>query len=129
MESLFQKELQFERAFVRAGGTLVAGIDPTGYGAAIPGYGDQREIELLVEAGFTPVEAIQIGTSNGAKLLGEFERLGSLTPGKYADLVVVRGDPSRNIADIRNVVTVYKSGVGYDPVKLTDAVKGRLGLQ
>jgi predicted amidohydrolase YtcJ len=129
MESLFQKELQFEKAFVKAGGLLVAGIDPTGYGAAIPGYGDQRQVELLVEAGFTPVEAIQIGTSNGAKLLGEAERLGTISPGKLADLVVVRGDPSKNIQDIRNVVTVFKGGVGYDPVKLIDAVKGRLGLQ
>src|SRR5688500_9599230 len=129
MAKLFRKEMDFEYAFAKAGGTLVAGIDPTGYGAAIPGYGDQRQVELLVEAGFTPVEAIQIATLNGAKLLGEAERIGSIAPGKVADLVVVRGNPAQRIMDIRNVVTVFKDGVGYDSVKLLDAVKGRLGLQ
>lgn len=129
MEKLFKLELEFEHAFARAGGLLVAGIDPTGYGAAIPGYGDQREVELLVEAGFSPVEAIQIGTANGAKLLGESERFGTITRGKFADLVVIRGDPSRNIQDIRNVVTVFKEGVGYDSAKLLESVKGRLGMQ
>ena len=129
MESLFKKELDFERAFVKAGGLLVAGIDPTGYGAAVPGFGDQREVELLVEAGFTPLEAIQIATSNGAKLLGQQDHFGTITPGKQADLLVIKGDPSRNIQDIRNLVTVFKDGVGYDSAKLLDAVKGRLGLQ
>jgi imidazolonepropionase-like amidohydrolase len=129
MAKLFRKEMDFEYAFAKAGGTLVAGIDPTGYGAAIPGYGDQRQVELLVEAGFTPVEAIQIATLNGAKLLGEADRIGSIAPGKAADLVVVRGNPAQRIMDIRNVVTVFKDGVGYDSVKLLDAVNGRLGLQ
>jgi imidazolonepropionase-like amidohydrolase len=129
MEKLFKKEQDFEFAFVKAGGMLVAGIDPTGYGAAIPGYGDQRQVELLVESGFTPVQAIQIATSNGAKLLGELDRFGTISTGKLADLVVIRGDPSRNIQDIRNVVTVFKEGVGYDSAKLLESVKGRLGMQ
>ena len=129
MEKLFKKEQDFEFAFVKAGGMLVAGIDPTGYGAAIPGYGDQRQVELLVETGFTPVQAIQIATSNGAKLLGELDRFGTITSGKLADLLVIRGDPSRNIQDIRNVVTVFKEGIGYDSAKLLESVKGRLGMQ
>jgi len=108
---------------------LVAGIDPTGYGAAVPGYGDQREVELLVEAGFTPPEAIQIATANGAKLLEELDHFGTIATGKQADLLVIKGDPSRNIQDIRNLVTVFRNGVGYDSAKLLEAVRGRLGLQ
>ena len=74
--------MEFERAFVKAGGLLLAGPDPTGYGGVLQGFGDQREIQLLVEAGFTPVEAIKIATYNGAQYLGELQRIGTLAPGK-----------------------------------------------
>ena len=127
--ALFKKELQFERAFAKAGGLLLAGLDPTGYGGVIAGFGDQREIELLVEAGFTPVEAIHIATSNGAQFLGELDRIGTLAPGKDADIVVVNGDPSTTIADIEKVETVFKDGVGYDSAKLIDSVRGLVGLR
>ena len=125
---LFPKALALERAFVRAGGLLVAGTDPTGSGGVIPGYSNQRQIELLVEAGFTPLEAIQIGTLNGAKYLGRDARIGSIAVGKQADLVVVAGDPSTTIADVRKVETVFKRGVGFDPAKLIASVTGRVGL-
>ena len=111
----------------RRGGLLIAGPDPTGNGGVIPGFGDQREIELLVEAGFTPVEAIRIATLNGATYLGLADRIGSIAPGKNADLVVIRGNPVANIADIEKVETVFKDGVGYDSAKLLDSVKGRFG--
>jgi len=127
--ALFAKELQFEHDFAEAGGLLLAGLDPTGYGGVIPGFGDQREIELLVEAGFTPVEAIRIATSNGALYLGELERIGTLTTGKNADIVVIRGDPGTNIADIERVEIVFKDGVGYDSAKLIDSVRGLVGLR
>jgi imidazolonepropionase-like amidohydrolase len=120
--------MALELAFVRAGGLLIAGTDPTGGGGVIPGYSNQRQLELLVEAGFTPLEAITIGTLNGAKYLGRDARIGSIAVGKQADLVVVDGDPSTTIADVRKVVTVFKQGVGFDPAKLIDAVKGRVGL-
>jgi len=126
--TLFAKDMRMERAFVKAGGMLVAGTDPTGSGGVVPGYADQRQIELLVEAGFTPVEAIQIGTLNGAKFLGRDARTGSIARGKQADLVVVAGDPSTTIADVRRVETVFKSGVGYDPAKLVDSVRGQVGI-
>ena len=129
MNELFRTEMEFEREFVKAGGHLVVGVDPTGYGGAVPGYGDQRNLELLVEAGFTPVEAIKIATSNGASLLGESQRFGSVEPGKLADLVVIRGNPAANIADVRNVVTVFKDGIGYDSVKLLQSVNGNVGLR
>jgi len=126
--SLFPKEMALERAFARAGGMLVAGTDPTGYGGVIPGAGNIREIELLVEAGFTPVEAIRIATLNGAQYLGRDGQIGSLAAGKQADMVVVTGDPSTNIAAAGNVETVFKKGVGYSPVRLVDSVRGRVGL-
>ncbi|HXA38442.1 MAG TPA: amidohydrolase family protein [Phenylobacterium sp.] len=123
----FQNDLGLERKFVAAGGLLIAGPDPTGNGGVIPGFGDQREVELLVEAGFTPVEAIKIATLNGATYLGLADRIGSIAPGKDADLVVVKGDPSKAIADIENVEIVFKDGVGYDAPKLLESVKGRYG--
>src|SRR5437773_10736969 len=113
------KELGFGDAFARAGGLLLAGLDPTGMGGVIAGFGDQREVELLVEAGFTPLEAIHIASYNGAQYLGELDRIGTIAAGKQADLVVIKGDPSKKIEDIENVEIVFKDGVGYDPAKLT----------
>ncbi len=124
---LWANELGLERAFVAAGGLLLAGPDPTGGGQVLPGFGDQRAIELLVEAGFTPLEAIRIGTLNGATYLGLAGRIGSIAVGKDADLVLVSGDPSVKITDIENVDTVFKDGVGYDPVALLASVRGRYG--
>jgi hypothetical protein len=124
---LLRREMDLERAFVAAGGLLIAGPDPVGIGGLLPGFGDQREIELLVEAGFTPVQAIRIATLNGAIYLGRQDRIGSVAVGKNADLVVVQGDPAARIADIENVEIVFKDGIGYDPKKLLDAAKGRYG--
>ena len=129
MTALMRKEMDFEVAFAKAGGLLLAGPDPTGNGGVLPGFGDQREIELLVEAGFTPAQAIQIGTENGATYLGQRDRIGTLAPGKQADLVLIKGDPSSNIADIENVETVFKAGVGYDSKKLIDSVRGQVGIR
>ena len=125
---LFPKALALERAFVRAGGTLIAGTDPTGAGGVIPGYANQRQIELLVEAGFTPLEAIRIGTLNGAMYLGREKSIGSIVAGKQADLIVIAGDPSAAIADLRKVELVFRRGVGFDPAKLVASVAGKVGL-
>ncbi|MFL6786468.1 MAG: amidohydrolase family protein [Sphingomicrobium sp.] len=123
----FRNDLGLERQFVAAGGLLLAGPDPTGNGGVIPGFGDLRELELLVEAGFTPVEAIRIATMNGATYLGLADRIGSIAMGKNADLVIVKGNPASNIADVENVIAVFKDGVGYDSAKLLDSVKERYG--
>jgi imidazolonepropionase-like amidohydrolase len=123
-----RKEMEFEYAFVKAGGLLMAGADPTGNGGALAGFADQRNIELLVEGGFTPVQAIQIATSNGAKFLGEQDRIGTIATGKAADLVVIDGNLATNIAAIRKVKMVFKDGAGYDPAKLLDSVKGAAGM-
>ena len=129
MAFLMRKEMDFELAFAKAGGLLLAGPDPTGNGGVLPGFGDQREIELLVEAGFTPLEAIHIATENGATYLGRHDRIGTLAAGKQADLVLIKGDPSRKIEEIENVETVFKSGIGYDSHKLIDSVKGQVGIR
>jgi len=123
---LFRKVEEYQLAFVKAGGLLAAGVD-AGSGN-LHGFGDQRQFELLVETGFTPVQAVQIMTANGAKVLGVFDQLGSVTPGKLADLVVIRGNPVANPADIRKVITVFKDGVGYDAAKLIESVRGQVGL-
>ena len=122
-----QKEMQFERAFVKAGGMLLAGTDPTGNGGVLAGFGSQREVELLVEAGFTPLEAIRIATVNGAEYLGVSARIGTIAIGKQADLIVLTGDPSKNIADIEKVEIVFKDGVGYNSAKLIESVRGSVG--
>jgi imidazolonepropionase-like amidohydrolase len=127
--ALLRKEMDFEVAFVKAGGLLLAGPDPTGNGGVLPGFGDQREMELLVEAGFTPVEAIHIATENGALYLGRQDQIGTLAPGKQADLVLIKGDPLKRIEEIENVETVFKAGIGYDSKKLIDSVQRQVGIR
>ena len=127
--ALVRKSMEFERAFVAAGGLLMAGLDPTGNGGIVAGFGDLREVELLVEAGFSPIEAIKIASFNGAKFLGEESRIGSIAVGKQADLMIVKGNPAANIADIEKVEIVFKDGVGYDSEKLIQSVQGLVGIR
>ncbi len=124
----FKNAMAFERSFVDAGGLLAAGVDPTGIGGALAGYGDQRNYELFVEAGFTPAQAIQIMTLNGAKILGVQQTLGTVETGKLADLVVLHGDLTADPSVIRSPTIVFKDGVGYDSAKLIASVQGRVGV-
>jgi len=124
---LWKHELELEHAFAAAGGLLLTGPDPTGAGDVLPGFGDQRGIELLVEAGFLPVEAIRVATLNGAIYMGRDKEIGSVTVGKNADLVVIRGDPAKQISDIEKVEIVFKDGVGYDSQRLLNSVRGSYG--
>jgi imidazolonepropionase-like amidohydrolase len=117
----------FEKGFFDAGGFLVAGCDPTGVGTP-PGLGDQREYELLIEAGLTPSQTVQVMTANGAKILGAYDNFGSIERGKSADLVVLDGDLASDPTVIHKVTTVFKEGVGYDSEKLINSVKGHLGV-
>ncbi len=119
---MLKKEQEFERAFVKAGGLLMSGADPTGNGGALAGLADQRNIDLLVEAGFSFPEAIRISSANGAKFLGQLDRIGTVSAGKQADLVIIDGE------DIHKVRMVFKDGVGYDPAKLLDSVRGSVAL-
>ncbi|MDZ4257720.1 MAG: amidohydrolase family protein [Gemmatimonadales bacterium] len=125
---MLKNAMAFEKAFHDAGGLLAAGVDPTGIGGALPGFGDQRNYELLIEAGFTPTEVIRIMSLNGARILGVDGDLGSVEVGKIADLAVVRGDITTDHAAIRNTTHVFKDGVGYDPAPLIASVKGRVGI-
>ena len=120
--------MQLEKMFADAGGLLVVGTDPTGYGGVVAGYSNQRALELLVQGGFTPLDAVKIATLNGAKYLGRDAKIGTIAAGKQADLIVVRGDPSQRIEDVENVEIVFKRGVGYDSPKIFDSVKGQVGL-
>lgn len=124
---LLEKMMRWERDFVAAGGLLGAGSDPWGTGY-MPGFGNLRNHEMLVEAGFTPEQAIQILTLNGARILGEEARIGSIEPGKAADLVVIRGDPVRRPAEIYEVTTVFRDGIGYDSARLREFAKGKVGV-
>jgi hypothetical protein len=123
----YSHDIALERRFAAAGGLLLGGPDPTGNGGVIPGFGDLREIELLVDAGFKPEEAIRIATFNGAVFLGLADHIGTVAVSKDADLVVVKGDPAKKITDIETVETVFKDGVGYDSAALLRSVRGRYG--
>ena len=127
--TVFEKGMKLEHAFYKAGGLLIVGTDPTGYGGVVPGYANHRAIELLVEAGLSPLEAIQVATLNGAKYLEIDKETGTIEVGKTADLVVVNGNPASSIQDIRNVELVFKDGVGYDSKKLFESAKGLVGLR
>jgi imidazolonepropionase-like amidohydrolase len=124
---ILENSMKLEAAFVRAGGYLMSGTDPSVRGV-IPGYANQRQVELLVEAGLTPLEAIRISTKNGADYLGRGARVGTVAAGKQADLQVIDGDPSANIADVRKLEIVFRAGVGYDPEKLRAPIRGKVGL-
>ena len=126
---LVRRSMDFERAFVQAGGLLIAGLDPTGNGGVVAGFGDLRGVELLVEAGFTPLEAIKIYSLNGATFLDNDARIGSIALGKQADLMIVKGNPAARISDIQNVEIVFKDGVGWDTEKLIQSVQGMVGTR
>ena len=128
-ETFFKKALEYERRFYEAGGVLASGVDPTGYGGALPGYGDQRNYELLREAGFSPEQVIQILSANGARVLGIYDDVGSIEPGKVADLVVIEGDLTAEDAAIRKVDWVFRDGYGFDSAKLIESIEGSVGLR
>ena len=128
-KDLWVKALEYEKAFVEAGGLLASGVDPTGYGGALPGYGDQRNFELLHEAGFNSGEVVQIMSLNGAKILGVDDEIGSIEAGKHADLILIDGDLASDPALIRNVEIVFRDGVGFDSAAIIDSIKGLVGIK
>lgn len=111
-ERRLKRIMAFERRFFQMGGTLTAGADPGRHN--LPGYGDQRNYELLAEAGFTPAEAVKVMTGNGARVLGKPD-IGTIEAGKRADFVVLEGNLAEEPAAIRNVAWVFKAGYGYEP--------------
>ncbi|HEX4738660.1 MAG TPA: amidohydrolase family protein [Allosphingosinicella sp.] len=120
--------MRMERRFVAMGGTLLSGTDPTGYGGVVPGWSGRREVQLLVEEGFSFPDALKIATLNGARYLGRERDAGSVEVGKRADLILVDGDPVRDASALDRMPTVFKAGIGYDTQKIFDAMKGAIGL-
>ena len=120
--------MQFERLFVKHGGLLAAGADPCCL-SVVAGYGDHRNFELLVEAGFTVEQAIQIMTFNGARVLGIDERVGLVAPGRQADLIVIKGDLTSDPAGIRHITSVFRKGIGYAPERILETIKGVVGAR
>ncbi|MGY0590257.1 MAG: amidohydrolase family protein, partial [Paraglaciecola chathamensis] len=125
---VFKKMMQLEKRFVEAGGTLMAGTDPTGYGGVIAGFSNQRQIELLVEAGFSIQQAIKIATLNGATFLERDTKIGSIEAGKQADLVLIDGELINDTSAIRDMAVVFKHGVGYNVSKIVQQTKSVVGL-
>lgn len=126
--AIFPKLMKMERMFVAAGGTLIAGTDPTGYGGVIPGFSGKRQVELLVEAGFSFPEALKIATLNGAHYLGRDAEVGSLVVGKRADIVLIDGDPMKDATAVDRMPFVFKKGIGYDTARIFDEFRGKVGL-
>jgi imidazolonepropionase-like amidohydrolase len=126
---LLAKYMAMEKAFYDAGGTLLVGTDPTGGGDVVPGYANQRAVQLLMELGLTVEQAIEVATKNGATYLGQDDEIGTVEAGKRADLVLMRGDPGADPEALRRMVTVFKDGVGYDSSALFSSVKGWVGVR
>ncbi|MBK8247902.1 MAG: amidohydrolase family protein [Gemmatimonadetes bacterium] len=125
---VLRKTMAFEVAYLRAGGLLAAGSDPCCL-HVIAGYGDQRNYELLVEAGLSPVEAVAVMTRNGARVLGIDKDVGTVEAGKQADLVLLRGNLTESPTVIRNTVTVFRRGTGFDSRRLIESIKGQVGIK
>lgn len=128
-QEAFAHASQLEKRFVEAGGLLMGGSDPTGYGGVIPGFSSKREIELLVQAdGFSFPDAIKIETLNAAKFEGRDKDIGSLAIGKLADIVVIDGDPVQNVTAIEHMPLVFKDGIGYDTAAIFKSMQGQIGM-
>ena len=126
-DSLYWTMRRTTKALYDAGGILTLGTDNPSQGEFLAGFSSHRELHALVLAGIPAAAALRIGTINGARALGAGDKLGSIEPGKFADLFIVRGNPLRDIRNTRHVRTVMKSGVLYDPVALLKSVEGKIG--
>lgn len=122
-EKTLKKRMYFEYQFYKMGGNLAAGVDAGRH--VLPGFGDQRNFELLKESGFTTEEVIKIMTSNGAKVLSDSE-IGSIEIGKKANFAVIKGEIKDNI---RNIEIVFKDGYGYDPNLILKELNGKFGIE
>lgn len=126
-DGAFANALRFERAFFEAGGLLAAGLDPGRHN--LPGFGDQRNYALFLEAGFSPEDAVQVMTLNGAIVIGRETELGSVEAGKIADLVLLDGPLASDPSAITRPVLVFRGGQAFSPERLLAGLEGRVGLQ
>jgi len=129
MQDEFAKATRLEKRFAQAGGLLMGGSDPTGYGGVIPGFSSKREIELLVQAdGFTFPQAVKIMSLNAAQFEGRDKDIGSLSVGKRADIVVIDGDPMKDVSAVERMPLVFKGGVGYDTAAIFKSMRDQIGM-
>ena len=120
--------MAFEREFVRQGGLLMAGADPTGVGNVVPGLADARAMELLVEAGFSPSAAVKIFSRNGAQYLGRAQEIGTVEVGKRADLLLLNNDFEQDVTAIERPDVVFRNGVAWDSKRLRSSAAGMTGV-
>ena len=128
-ERIYYVKRETVRMFAAAGGVgqLTLGTDHPSWGEFWSGFGAHRELHAMVLAGIPNADALRAGTVNAARALGVYERLGTIAPGKYADLLIVDGDPLTTITDTRNGVHVVRAGRVYDPAELFESVRGTMG--
>ena len=127
--AVLKRYMEMEKAFYDRGGHLVVGTDPTGAGDVVPGYANQRAVQLLVELGLTPQQAVEVATKNGAEYLEMDDEIGTVEVGKRADLVLMRGDLTADTSTLRRMTIVWKDGVAYDSPRLFDSVRGWGGVR
>jgi imidazolonepropionase-like amidohydrolase len=119
----FQKQEKFVGMCNQAGVRIIAGTDGPGIGSLTPGFGLHRELELLVESGLSPLQALRAATSTAAEALGKEDQLGTIESGKLADLVVLEADPLKGIQNLRKIHLVVAGGKTYSPNVLLQQVR------
>jgi imidazolonepropionase-like amidohydrolase len=128
-EAEFAQRVLELKTLYDAGGEnlLIVGTDEPVYTSLLPGFAYHRELFAMTNAGLPPAAVLKAATINGARALGVDARLGSVEPGKLADLVIVNGNPVADIKDARNVSRVIKNGSVYDPQALLLSAEGKIG--
>lgn len=114
----FKKRQQFIGLCSRAGVKIIAGTDGPGLGTLVPGYGLHHELQLLVDSGLSPDQALRAATLTAAEALGKDKELGSVEPGKFADMLIVEADPLVDIRNASKIEVVIKGGKRYRPADL-----------
>jgi len=123
-----RKFAEIKRFYDRGGARLITlGTDHPSWGEFLSGFGTHRELHAMVLAGIAPADALKMATINGARALHLSDELGSLEPGKLADLIVIRGNPLADITNTRHVEQVMVAGVLHDARALLESVKGKMG--
>ncbi len=112
LEKGYRNIQAFIKKLVEAGGTVLAGADT--HADVLPGLGLHYELQLLVDAGLTPMQAIQAATKNNAEWLRQQDRVGTVEKGKIADMIIVNGDPLQDIRNTRKIEMVWKDGKEVD---------------
>jgi imidazolonepropionase-like amidohydrolase len=112
----FPAMLRLLKAVSDAGITIIPGTD------ALPGYSLHHELELYVRAGIPAPEVLRMATLTPSQVMGVAKDLGVLAAGKLADMILIDGDPAKNIRDTRNITTVIKGGKVFDPAAIEKAL-------